>query len=523
MPTITHPGSLMNAMQFRGGSFSPLSIVGTSFWLSSQQSSDFTIADPNDGVSYRVIDDWQDRSTNNRDFLGSVSTKPAYEGCFASAFNSRYLSLSSNQPSLGTSDFSFSVRVLVSSISVERVVLSTRSTSGADVGTLLYLSSMSGSTSAHLRSVFNGTVVTTNLSGLKLGQYYTIHCTINRTGSQTLYVEGVGNSSNSISTHSAVSLTHSEPWYIGRDVRSSWNYRGFIREIAFYAGKLLNAGERASLHSYFVSAYPALSPSSSLFNLYHHYDFSNSSTVTLSGSNISAISDSGTEGVNLLQNTVSRRPQIQLASKNGLNTALFGANSSTRLGSSTDGISAPNLPSDGAILVVHKAKINNDGALREIFGAGNSFSTSPAFSIDSYDSSATSFNSYHESTDLVRLPSTIVQVGVNDKWIIAAKTATLVKESGNDRMRCHAFSLVDTPSQVGNGSNQIYFDGGSSNGNGIIDPITDPARYYQGIGARTRVSYNSEIAECIMLSGNVYGDHLYRLLEYLRTKWGFAA
>lgn len=528
MPAIVHPGSLMNAMQFRGVGFSPLSISNLSFWLSSTNASKFTISDPASTVGYyRVIDQWSDSSPNARNFFTTGGNRPAYEGCWASRQDQPFLKLDTNQPSLGTSNFSFSIRCSVRVISSTRPVFSCRSSTGADVGSFLYFTSSGNSVLAILQSRFNGTSVQSQVSGLRLGDFYTIHCTIDRTGSQTIYVDGIGSASTSIAAYSAVSFTHSEEWYIGKDQRTTTFFQGFIREVAFYTGKLLNTSERGIINLYFVNSYPGLSPSFFGSRLFHHYDFSNAATITQSGGIISAITDAGTQNRTLSQSVVARRPTVVTASKNGLNTATFAGDTKTGLVWPGDFSTAPTLPPGSAvILTVMKSNISNSGSDRQVFGIGTDLSSvMRGISISNIANNATTLTMYKDIFDNIRRPMLTDEVVTSSgDWGVVAGVATQFNSAGSPIFITNSF--VKFENMVGTAP-KVYFGAAATDGDGVLDALNTPSTEYTlGIGFRghsgsARVAYNSEIGECIILSGQVYYDEINRLIDYLRTKWGF--
>lgn len=73
-------------------------------------------------------------------------------------------------------------------------------------------------------------------------------------------------------------------------------------------------------------------------NLFAQYDFSDSTKVTLSGSNITQILDSSGNGRTLTQATSTQQPTLLTAAQNGLNTASFDGTNDNLISSATSSI-----------------------------------------------------------------------------------------------------------------------------------------------------------------------------------------
>ena len=99
-----------------------------------------------------------------------------------------------------------------------------------------------------LFSDFGSSTVTSTATGLSTSKWHYVVCTMNRSGNQVIYVDGVAKSTDDISSHSAISMSNVDvPFFIGKD-QGNAEADGNITEFGIW-DRVLTSLEVASLYN----------------------------------------------------------------------------------------------------------------------------------------------------------------------------------------------------------------------------------------------------------------------------------
>jgi hypothetical protein len=225
----------------------------------------------------------------------------------------------------------------------------------------------------------------------------------------------------------------------------------------------------------------------------NNWDFSNQSTLTLAGSKISAIQDTGNEELNLSQSTDNRRPFLIENGLNGLSVAEFGV---TNDGSLVDFLFTTTtvIPSN-VYTIFLVARANDNSSAKELFNRRTA-STGVNYAVRYNNSETIQLLVANSSSTTYTFPTNIFN---NLEW----KVVSLSRSSSN----------VFTANQSNSNSN--------SANNAIVPSVS--GTHHCAIGANSinsTTAFFGQCAEIIVINRTITTTESDQIFGLLAHKWG---
>lgn len=242
------------------------------------------------------------------------------------------------------------------------------------------------------------------------------------------------------------------------------------------------------------------------------YDFSDASTITLVGSNISQITDKSGNGRTLTQGAAGARPTRSAASRNGLDTASFDGGDSLVAATASDWTFLHNGTNYLIASVMRFGTVANPDAAYTLLATNNAGSTSHGMTLFWDDRASVSRNEvlFHFVTrNVIGQPSVS---NVSGNGALPANTyevLTVLADPDN------ATASARSSMQV-NGNSAIALNA-ATNAPSTSAPL-GPLNVGQAVGAVLPMVGN--ICEIIIVSGaNATAANAQKLRAYLKNKW----
>jgi len=242
-------------------------------------------------------------------------------------------------------------------------------------------------------------------------------------------------------------------------------------------------------------------------------DFADASTVSLSGSNITQVTDKSGNGKTLTQGTAGRRPTYATASQNGLNTASFDGGDSLAAATAADWTFLHNGTNYIIATVVRMGTVADPNAVYALCATDNLSSAGVGMWIF-----------WDDRASVPRNEALVHQV---DRGVIGVPASTNL--SANAALAANTYNALTVLAQPSNAtaalrSSMIVNNGTPIANNALTNAVSAAAPLGAlTLGAGVNQTTNpmvGNICEFIIVSGaNATAANAQRLTEYLRNKW----
>ena len=248
-------------------------------------------------------------------------------------------------------------------------------------------------------------------------------------------------------------------------------------------------------------------PGSPVAGYYAWYDAADTSTITLSGSNVTQWDDKSGNGYHLTQGTDSRRPQSGTRTMNTRNVLDYSGNVDTLVASTaSDWTFLHNSTGSTAFIVWEIDTLPSSGdSFVFLFTRGNSTSSGPGYSFQITDSGASqhAIVGAGSSNICINISTSTSSANTPVVWVVksepanatAADKSSIFKNSGSAEKNNTTSGSVNTASPV-----QPLRVGDYANG-GTFGP-------------------NGKLAEILIYSGILNATDTTTNIDYLKIKWG---
>lgn len=241
-------------------------------------------------------------------------------------------------------------------------------------------------------------------------------------------------------------------------------------------------------------------------------DFSDSSTVTLSGSNITQVTDKSGNGKTLTQGTAARRPTYDTGSQNGLNTASFDGGDSLAAATAADWTFLHNGTNYIVAMALRPGTTADPNTFYTLWATNDLLNLTHGAGMF-----------WDDRNSLSRNDRIAHRINRN------ASTAAVENVSSNNVMTANAYSVFSVLAQPSNANaalrSGIIVNNGTTQANNALTnaPSTSAPVGPITIGAAVNGTTGplvGNICEFIIVSGaNATAANAQLLTQYLRNKW----